>query len=76
MKLSVELPDTAALRNLDQNYARAALVATLYNVGKLSEQEACVTLGMSRRAFEKMLPQFGFSILADNQETLDIELHV
>ena len=75
MKLLVELPDTAALRNLDQNYAKTALVATLYHVGKLSEQEACATLGMTRRAFEEILPQFGFSVLADNQETLDIELH-
>ena len=76
MKLLVELPDTAALRNLDHHYAKAALVATLYHVGKLSEQEACATLALSRRAFEEMLPQFGFSILADDQETLDVELHV
>ena len=75
MKLLVELPDTAALRNVDQHYAKAALVATLYHVGKLSEREACATLDMSRRAFEDMLSQFGFSILADDQETLDVELH-
>lgn len=75
MKLSVELPDTATLRDVDPNYAKAALVATLYHVGKLSEQEACATLAITRRAFEELLPQFGFSVLADDQETLDVERH-
>ena len=75
MKFSVELPDNAPLRRLDQDYVRTALIATLYHIGKLSEQEACATLGITRRAFEEILPQFGFSILADDQKTLDVELH-
>jgi hypothetical protein len=74
MKISIELPDTVTLRNLNQNYVKQALVATLYHIGKLSEQESCVVLGLTRRAFEEMLPRFGFSILADDQKTLDVEL--
>lgn len=74
MEISLDLPDTAALIDLDQAYLKAALVVTLYHVGKLSEKEACLTLGISRRAFEELLPQFGFSVLADTQETIDVEL--
>ena len=76
MEISLELPDTAALLQLDQAYLKEALVVTLYHVGKLSEKEACLTLGISRRAFEELLPQFGFSVLADTQETIDVELGV
>lgn len=75
MKLSVELPDTASITNLDSVYLKEVLVATLYHLGKLSEKEACVVLGVSRRAFEALLPQFGFSILADDQDTMDVELY-
>ena len=76
MEISLDLPDTAALVDLDQAYLKEALVVTLYHVEKLSEKEACLTLGVSRRAFEELLPQFGFSILADTQETIDVELEV
>jgi len=75
MKIAVELPDTAAMVHLDQSYLKEALVATLYHVGKLSEKEACLALGIPRRTFEEMLPRFGFSVLADTQETIDVELH-
>ena len=74
MAISLDLPDTAVLVDLDQAYLKEALVVTLYHVGKLSEKEACLTLGISRRAFEELLPQFGFSILADTPETIDAEL--
>ena len=75
MKISVDLPDTAALVHLDQTYLKEVLVATLYQIGKLSEKEACLSLGLSRRAFEELLPRFGFSVLADAPETIDVELH-
>jgi hypothetical protein len=74
MRISVELPDTAALVQLDQDYLKEALVATLYHLGKLSEKEACSALRVSRRTFEELLPQFGFSILADTQDNIDVEL--
>jgi hypothetical protein len=75
MKVSLEFPDTASLTQLDQDYLKQVLVATLYHLGKLSEHEACVVLGVTRRAFEDLLPRFGFSLLADDQATIDVERH-
>ena len=74
MKISVDLPNTAALVHLDPTYLKEALVVTLYHVGKFSEKEACFTLGISRREFEELLPRFGFSVLLDTPETIDVEL--
>jgi hypothetical protein len=76
MKVTVDLPDTAPLSDLDQNYAKTALIATLYHVGKLSEKEACLALGVTRRVFEDVLPKFGFSILSDDDATLHNELNL
>ena len=75
MRISIDLPDTAALGQLDQDYLKEALVATLYHLGKISEKEACGALGVSRRTFEELLPRFGFSLLADTQDNTDVELH-
>ena len=75
MKVSLEFPDAASLTQFDHAYLKQVLVATLYHLGKLSEHEACVALGVTRRAFEALLPQFGFSVLADDQTTIDIERH-
>jgi hypothetical protein len=75
MKVSLEFPDTASLTQFDQDYLKQVLVATLYYLGKLSEHEACVVLGVTRRAFEDLLPRFGFSLLADDQATIDVERH-
>lgn len=72
MKVSVELPDSLA--SIDTHYLKEALVATLYSTGKLSGRQAREALGMTRRAFEEVLPRFGFSILVDSQENLDNEL--
>jgi len=72
MKLSVELPDS--LVDIDSHYLREGLVALLYHTGRLSERQARETLGMTRRAFEEILPRFGFSPLVDSRENLDIEL--
>lgn len=71
MKVSLELPDTASLRQFDQDYLKQVFVATLYHLGKLSEHEVCVVLGVTRRIFEEILPRFGFSVLADGQATID-----
>jgi len=59
----------------DPNYLKVVLIVTLYHLGQLSEHEACIALGITRRAFEELLPQFGFSVLADDQATIDVELH-
>jgi Uncharacterised protein family (UPF0175) len=75
MKVSLEFPDAASLTQFDHDYLKAVLIATLYHLGQLSEHEACVVLGVTRRAFEELLPRFGFSVLADDQDTIDVERH-
>ncbi len=45
-----------------------ALIAMLYFRGKLSENQACQTLNISRRAFAEMLPRYGVSIFVDSEE--------
>ncbi len=72
MTVSIELPDT--IIGVDARYLKEALIAALYSNGKLSEMQARKVLGMTRRAFEDMLPRYGFSILIDSSENLDIEL--
>jgi len=72
MKVTIDLPDR--LGDIDEMYAREALVATLYSNGKLSGREARKMLGMSRREFEDMLPRYGFSVLVDNEENVQTEL--
>ena len=75
MKISLKFPDMVSLTQFDQDYLRSVLITTLYHLGRLSEHEACVALGVSRRTFEELLPQFGFSVLADDQATIDVELN-
>ena len=75
MKVSLEFPDAASLTQFAPNYLKAVLIATLYHLGQLSAHEACVALGVTRRAFEELLPRFGFSALADDEATIDVEQH-
>jgi len=72
MKVTINLPDRFG--DIDEAYAREALVATLYSNGKLSGREARQILGMSRRDFEDMLPRYGFSVLVDSEENVQTEL--
>lgn len=48
MKVTIDLPDRSGL-DVDERYAKEALVATLYTNGKLSGREARHILGMTRR---------------------------
>lgn len=73
MKVTIDLPDRFGL-DVDETYAREALVATLYSNGKLSGREAREILGMSRREFEEMLPRYGFSVLVDSEQNIQTEL--
>lgn len=74
MEISVQLPDQA-VKDIDEKYLKEALIATLYANGKLSGKEAREVLGKTRRAFEDMLPKYGFSILVDTEENARIELN-
>jgi len=73
MKVTIDLPDRDDL-GVDERYAKEALVATLYSTGKMSGREAREVLGMTRRAFEEMLPRYGFSVLIDTPENVETEL--
>jgi hypothetical protein len=75
MKIALEFPDTASLTQFDHEYLKKALVATLYHLGQLFEYAACAALGLTRRAFAELLPRFGFSVLADDQATIEVEQH-
>ena len=74
MKVTIDLPDRSDLE-VDERYAKEALVATLYSNEKLSGHEARQILGMTRRAFEEMLPRYGFSSLVDSDENIETELN-
>ncbi|MBD2429080.1 UPF0175 family protein [Phormidium sp. FACHB-1136] len=71
MQVQLELPDSV---NVDSDYVKEAVMAVLYSTGKLSAQQACRILAISRRTFEEMLPRYGFSVLVDSDENLEIEL--
>jgi len=75
MKVTIDLPDRLDL-DVDEAYAREALVATLYSTGKLTGREAREILGMSRREFENMLPRYGASILVDSDTNVETETSV
>ncbi len=72
MTISIDLPDNVV--GLDARYLKEALVSALYANGKLSKMQALIMLGLSRRAFQDMLPEYGFSILSDTEENLSVEL--
>jgi hypothetical protein len=73
MVVSLELPDSVA--SVDPRYLKEALIAMLYHTGRLSERQAREVLGMTRCVFEELLSRFGFSILVDSQENLEIEMN-
>ena len=71
MTVSISVPNEAGV---DEHFLKEAVAATLYYTGKLTGKQARDMLGMTRRAFEEMLPRYGYSILVDSQENLTIEL--
>lgn len=75
MELSIQLPDIQPLTGINAAYLREMLMANLYHLGKLSEKEARNILKLTRREFEDLLPNYGFSILDDSAESIAIELN-
>jgi predicted HTH domain antitoxin len=72
MKITLELPD---IPDVNHQYINEALIALLYVQGKLSQSQACQLLNLNRRAFEEMLPKYGFSILVDSEDNINVELN-
>jgi hypothetical protein len=80
MKLTIELPNIDAdelskteLTTVQIQKAKEAVAAHLYGNGIFSEKEACDLAGLTRRDFENMLPDYGFSILLSTPENIAIE---
>ena len=73
MKLSIELPDIQPLKGVNAASLTEMLMANLYHLGKLSEKEARSVLKLTRREFEDLLPNYGFSILADSSKSIAVE---
>ncbi len=74
MEITLDIPASARSRRREERYYREALVAMLYQAGDLSSKEACESLGISRRAFEEMLPRFRVSVMPDDDESIATEL--
>lgn len=74
MELTIEIPEAMIPADLDKGYLKEAFFSLLYHLGKVSEKEACNALGKTRREFEELLPSFGFSVLGDDRETIQVEL--
>ena len=74
MEITLDIPDSARPGRRGREYYREALVAMLYQAGDLSSKEACEALGISRRAFEELLPRFRVSIMPDDDESIAAEL--
>lgn len=59
---------------IDEQFAKEAIAALAYYLGKLSEQEACSIIGIKRRQFEEtIIPKFGLSMIGGTQEDIDFE---
>ena len=71
MTISIDIPDVAGV---DEHYLKEVIAASLYYTGKLSEKQARDLLNMTRRAFEEMLTRYGYSIMVDSENNLDIEV--
>ena len=68
--VTIELPQP-----LEPTYVREALAAVLYYNGTLSEKEARLMIGKTRREFEEeIIPKFGLSMIGGTQEDVNIEL--
>lgn len=67
--VSFHVPDT-----IDQVCAQEALAAVLYYNGKLSEKEARMMIGKTRREFqEEIKPKYSLSMIGGTHEDIDIE---
>ncbi|MCB1053404.1 MAG: UPF0175 family protein [Acidobacteria bacterium] len=72
--ITIDLPESAILpEGVTERYITEMLAANLYHQGRISEHQACQIIGLSRRDFEELLPKFGFSVLADDEETINLE---
>lgn len=72
--ITIDLPETLP-EGVNDRYVMEMLAANLYHQGRISEHQACQMIGLTRRDFENLLPKFGFSVLSDDEETIDAEFN-
>lgn len=74
MLVQFDLPEEAA-KKFDAKYIKEAVAAVSYYNGTISEKEACLLAGTTRRQFEeRVLPKFNLSVMGGTQEDIGIEL--
>ncbi|MBF0568517.1 MAG: UPF0175 family protein [Nitrospirae bacterium] len=76
--LIIDLPDdipAAVAEEVDTSYLKEAVASVLYHTGKISEKQACIIIGKTRREFEDLLPKFGYSVLSDSEANMAIEFN-
>ncbi len=77
MKASIEKTQQIIIDlpyKIDKSYVKEALAAVLYYNGKLSEKEARLLIGKTRREFEeKIIPKFGLSMIGGIKEDIEYE---
>ena len=74
MRIAFELPDYPTFADLNCSDLQQALAALLYHQGRISAYEACEWLEIDRRSFEEVLHEFGFPLMSDSADQIDLEL--
>lgn len=65
-QLIIDLPDNAVIPphlEQEQHLMRDAITVVLYSKGKLTLQEACELMGLTRKEFEELLPEYGIAMM-------------
>ena len=71
MQIMIDLPQ----EDIDPIYVKEALAAVLYYNGVISEKQAHLMIGKTRREFEEeVIPKFGLSMIGGLAEDVEIEL--
>ncbi|MBF0477060.1 MAG: hypothetical protein HQK59_14780 [Deltaproteobacteria bacterium] len=65
MRITIDIPDFENITTLDQSYLTEALAAVLYYNDRISEREACIITGTTRRGLEKMMQKFRLELPFD-----------
>ena len=76
MQISIELPDNNTLSAYPPAYYQTILMLSLYHLQQLSEYDVCETLKLNRREFAELLAKYGFSAMADDNQTIATELNI
>ncbi|MBF0552832.1 MAG: hypothetical protein HQK60_20145 [Deltaproteobacteria bacterium] len=65
MRITIDIPDFESITTLDQSYLTEALTAILYHNGRISERQACIITGTTRRGLEKLMQKFDLEVPFD-----------